>query len=90
MNLQHKFIVLDMKKIDPDEFIKSDKPEEVIVGVLAGKYREKPEVFKKVVRKISEIVKSEREVIKYMDGFYQSSQKPKFKEQKLKREISNN
>jgi len=27
----HKFIVLDMKKIDPDEFIKSDKPEEVIV-----------------------------------------------------------
>jgi hypothetical protein len=24
----HKFIVLDMKKIDPDEFIKSDKPEE--------------------------------------------------------------
>jgi hypothetical protein len=63
----HKFIVLDMKKIDPDEFIKSDKPEEVILGVLAGKYREKPKVFKKVVRKISEIVKSEREVIKYMN-----------------------
>jgi hypothetical protein len=28
----HKFKVLDMKKIDPDEFLKSDKPEEVIRG----------------------------------------------------------
>jgi hypothetical protein len=27
----HKFIVLDMKKIDPDEFLKSKKPEEVII-----------------------------------------------------------
>jgi len=63
----HKFKVVDMKKIDPDEFIKSNKPEEVIVGILAGKYKEKPEVFKKVTEKITEIVKSEREVIKYMN-----------------------
>jgi hypothetical protein len=28
----HKFKVVDMKKIDPDEFIRSNKPEEVIVG----------------------------------------------------------
>jgi hypothetical protein len=63
----HKFKVVDMKKIDPDEFIKSNKPEEVIIGILAGKYKEKPEVFKKVTEKITEIVKSEREVIKYMD-----------------------
>jgi hypothetical protein len=63
----HKFKVVDMKKINPDEFIKSNKPEEVIVGILAGKYKEKPEVFKKVIRKITEIVKNEREVIKYMD-----------------------
>ena len=63
----HKFIVLDMKKIDPDEFIKSDKPEEVILGVLAGKYREKPEVFNKVVRKISKIIKNEKELLKYME-----------------------
>jgi hypothetical protein len=27
-----------MKKIEPDEFIKSKKPEEVIVGILAGKF----------------------------------------------------
>jgi hypothetical protein len=33
-----------MKKIDPDKFIKSDKPEEVIVGVLAGKFKEKPKI----------------------------------------------
>jgi uncharacterized protein YuzE len=34
-NLFFNFVVLDMKKIDPDVFIKSDKPEEVIVGILA-------------------------------------------------------
>jgi predicted transposase YdaD len=62
-----KFKVVDWKKIDPDEFLKSDKPEEVILGVLAGKYREKPEVFKKVVRKISKIVKNKKELLKYME-----------------------
>jgi len=62
-----KYEVLDMKRIDPDVFIKSRKPEEIIIGVLAGKYREKPEAFSKVVKRISEIVKSEKEVIKYMN-----------------------
>jgi len=62
-----KFKVVDMKKIDPDEFLKSDKPEEVVLGVLAGKYREKPEVFKKVIRKISKIVKNKKELLKYME-----------------------
>jgi hypothetical protein len=62
-----KYEVLDMKRIDPDVLIKSDKPEEVVVGVLAGKYREKPEAFSKVVKRISEIVKDEKEVIKYMN-----------------------
>jgi hypothetical protein len=62
-----KYEVLDMKRVDPDVLIKSDKPEEVIVGVLAGKYREKPEVFSKVVKRISEIIKNEKEVIKYMN-----------------------
>jgi hypothetical protein len=62
-----KFKVVDLKKIDPDEFLKSDKPEEVVLGVLAGKYREKPEVFKKVIRKISKIVKNKKELLKYME-----------------------
>jgi len=62
-----KFRVVDWKKIDPDEFIKSDKPEEVVLGVLAGKYKEKPEVFKKVIRKISKIVKNKKELLKYME-----------------------
>ncbi|MFZ8803448.1 MAG: hypothetical protein ACO2PO_10765 [Candidatus Calescibacterium sp.] len=62
-----KYEVLNMKRIDPDVFIKSRKPEEIIIGVLAGKYREKPEAFSKVVKRISEIVKSEKEVIKYMN-----------------------
>jgi hypothetical protein len=64
----HKFIVLDMKKIDPDEFIKSDKPEEVIVGILAGKFKDKPEIIKKVKKRIVEIVKSEEKIIKYIDS----------------------
>jgi predicted transposase YdaD len=62
-----KFKVVDWKKIDPDEFLKSDKPEEVILGVLAGKYREKPEVFNKVIRKISKIIKNKKELLKYME-----------------------
>jgi hypothetical protein len=62
-----KFKVFDLKKIDPDEFLKSDKPEEVVLGVLAGKYREKPEIFKKVIRKISKIVKNKKELLKYME-----------------------
>ena len=63
-----KYEVLDMKRIDPDVFIKSRKPEEVIIGVLAGRYREKPEAFSKVLKRISEIVKDEKEVIiKYMN-----------------------
>jgi flagellar biosynthesis/type III secretory pathway protein FliH len=62
-----KFKVVDWKKIDPDEFLRSDKPEEVVLGVLAGKYREKPEVFKKVIRKISKIIKNKKELLKYME-----------------------
>jgi hypothetical protein len=62
-----KFKVVDFKRIDPDEFLKSDKPEEVVLGILAGKYREKPEVFKKVIRKISKIIKNEKELLKYME-----------------------
>jgi predicted transposase YdaD len=62
-----KFRVVDWKKIDPDEFLRSDKPEEVVLGILAGKYREKPEVFKKVIRKISKIIKNKKELLKYME-----------------------
>jgi hypothetical protein len=50
-----KFKAVDMKKINPDEFLKSDKPEEVILGVLAGKYREKPEIFSKVLKYMEDI-----------------------------------
>ena len=67
-NLSFNFIVLDMKKIDPDVFIKSDKPEEVLVGVLAGKFKDKPEIIKKVKKRIVEIVKDEKEIAKYIDS----------------------
>jgi predicted transposase YdaD len=67
-NLFFNFIVLDMKKINPDVFIKSDKPEEVIVGILAGKFKDKPEIIKKVKKRIVEIVKNEEEIAKYIDS----------------------
>ena len=62
-----KFKVVDMKEINPDEFLKSDKPEEVVLGILAGKYKEKPKVFSKVIRKISKIIKNKKELLKYME-----------------------
>jgi predicted transposase YdaD len=64
----HRFKVVDMKKIDPDEFIKSDKPEEVIVGILAGKFKDKPKIIEKVKERIVEIVKNEERMIKYIDS----------------------
>jgi predicted transposase YdaD len=67
-NLSFNFIVLDMKKITPDVFIKSDKPEEVLVGILAGKFKDKPEIIKKVKKRIVEIVKDEKEIAKYIDN----------------------
>jgi len=57
-----------MKKIEPDEFIKSKKPEEVIVGILAGKFKEKPQIIERVKKRIVEIVKDEKEIAKYIDS----------------------
>jgi predicted transposase YdaD len=63
-----KYKVLDMKKIDPDVFIKSEKPAEVILGILAGKFKDKPQIIRKVKKRITEIVKNEREIAKYIDS----------------------
>jgi hypothetical protein len=57
-----------MKKIDPDVFIKSKKPGEVILGILAGKFKDKPRIIKKVKKRIVEIVKNEEKIIKYIDS----------------------
>jgi predicted transposase YdaD len=63
-----KYKVLDMKKIDPDIFIKSEKPAEVILGILAGKFKDKPQIIRKVKKRIAEIVKNEEKIIKYIDS----------------------
>jgi len=57
-----------MKKIELDEFIKSKKPEEIIIGILAGKFKDKPEIIKNVKKRIVEIVKDEEEIAKYIDS----------------------
>ncbi len=62
---QHKFIVLDMKKVVPNFFIRSDKPDEVILAILCGK--DKVRIFREVIRKLSKIVNKSEELIKYMD-----------------------
>jgi uncharacterized protein YuzE len=63
-----KYEVLDTKKIDPDVFIKSKKPGEVIVGILAGKFKDKPKIIRKVKKRIVEILKNEEKIIKYIDS----------------------
>ncbi len=63
-----KYKVLDMKKIDPGVFIKSRKPGEVIVGILAGKFKDKPKIIRKVKKRIVEILKNEEKIIKYIDS----------------------
>jgi predicted transposase YdaD len=63
-----KYKVLDMKKIDPDVFIRSKKPGEVIVGILAGKFKDKPKIIRKVKKRIAEILKNEEKIIKYIDS----------------------
>jgi predicted transposase YdaD len=57
-----------MKKIDPDVFIKSEKPAEVILGILAGKFKDKPKIIRKVKKRIVEILKNEVEIAKYIDS----------------------
>jgi hypothetical protein len=63
-----KYKVLDMKKINPDVFIRSRKPGEVIVGILAGKFKDKPKIIRKVKKRIAEILKNEEKIIKYIDS----------------------
>jgi len=63
-----KYKVLDMKKIDPDVFIRSKKAGEVILGILAGKFKDKPKIIKKVKKRIVEILKNEEKIIKYIDS----------------------
>jgi predicted transposase YdaD len=63
-----KYKVLDMKRIDPDVFIRSEKPAEVILGILAGKFKDKPKIIRKVKKRIAEIVKNEEKIIKYIDS----------------------
>jgi predicted transposase YdaD len=64
----HSFIVLDMKEVSPDLFIRSDKPEEVILAILTGKFKEKYKIIKDVIEKIAKIEKREEKIIKYIDG----------------------
>jgi len=52
-----------MKKINPDVFLKSDKPEEVILAILAGKFKEKYKIIKDVMEKIAKIEKREEKVL---------------------------
>ncbi len=64
---QHKFIVLDIKKIKPDFFLNSRNPNEVILAILCGEEKEKAQIFREVIKKLSKIVNKSEELIKYME-----------------------
>ena len=76
----HRYHVIDMRKVSPDVFLRSDNPYEVLLALLTGRYivREKKvgrakkrewtkEVLHKVIRRLQELAKTERELLKYIE-----------------------
>jgi predicted transposase YdaD len=59
---------MDMKEVNPNVFIESDKPEEISLGILAGKFKEKSKIIKDVIKRITEIEKNKEKVINYMEN----------------------
>ncbi len=43
-------------------FLKSDKPEEIVLAILAGKFKEKYKIIKDVIEKITELRKERRKL----------------------------
>ena len=76
----HKYHVIDMRKVSPDVFLRSENPYEVLLALLAGRSvvrRRKvsrakkgewnKEVLQKVIRRLRELVKTEKEFLKYIE-----------------------
>jgi predicted transposase YdaD len=59
---------MDIKEVNPNVFIESDKPEEISLGILAGKFKEKSKIIKDVIKRITEIEKNKEKVINYMEN----------------------
>ncbi len=58
-NLKYNYRLIDMTELNPDIFLQSDIPEEIIMAVLAGKTRheQKREVIRKILFKLRLILK---------------------------------
>ncbi len=77
----HRYHVIDMRKVSPDVFLRSDNPYEVMLALLAGRSvvrrkgkvgrRKKQEwteeVLSKVIRRLRELAKTEKELLKYIE-----------------------
>ena len=56
-----------MRKIQPEKFLLSQNPYEVMLAPVVGKSSEKPKIVQKVVSKLRELAKSKKESIKYIE-----------------------
>ena len=76
----HRYHVIDMRKIPPDVFLRSDNPYEVLLALLTGrpvvrkervgraKKREwTKDVLQKVIKRLQELTKTEKELLKYIE-----------------------
>ena len=66
-NLNFRYTVIEMNKIDVDLFLNSDNPHEIVLAVLC-KYtrRQAPKIIKKILEKLRAKTKSERDLHEYV------------------------
>jgi len=65
--LIHKYKVIDMNKINPDFFLRSRNPNDILLAVISGKKKGKREVVREVVEKLRKVVKDKKKFIKYSE-----------------------
>jgi len=65
--LIHKYKVIDMNKISPDFFLSSKNPKDILLAVISGKKKGKPEVVREVIEKLRKVVKDKKKFIKYSE-----------------------
>ncbi len=74
----HRYHVIDIRKIPPDVFLRSDNPYEVLLALLAGrsvvKHKKRKgkqmwtkEILQKVIGRLQELTKTEKELLKYIE-----------------------
>src|SRR5688572_6589745 len=57
-NIRYSYRLIDLTELNPDIFLESEVPEEIIMAVLAGKtrYEQKREIIRKILFKLRELL----------------------------------